>query len=219
MRIYSINFADSTLNQEAEINESNSGAANLNAKDLAFDPVRKILFILDHNSGILSYSLSFAPLVYRVASPPIKNSLCSLLFYDKTTEDLYLNCRELHRYRLAHWPVIEEKVLPRQDISVRDIVANRELLVLVGREVFEVLTADRKAAAYESALLDKLILGNDYFISADEYELMIGSYALVPPALYCYTTNNSDVGVHRLLLRVTAQCSPTYLSTINFNLT
>lgn len=63
---------------------------------------------------------------------------------------------------------MDEKVLPKNDITIREITANSELLAFVGRDVFEVIYAERKAATYQDKLLDKLIFSNTkYFISAN----------------------------------------------------
>jgi hypothetical protein len=65
-------------------------------------------------------------------------------------------------------------------------------------------------------LLDKFILKDNFFISANEYQLMIGNYTLTPPEIYCSTSDINDVGNHRLLFKVTAECNSNYFKQTNF---
>lgn len=73
---------------EATVDKSNSGEASCNIKDLAYDPDRKILFILDHNTGVMSLQLIMAgaKLVTKLTSSAIKSSLCNLIYYDRFNE-------------------------------------------------------------------------------------------------------------------------------------
>lgn len=48
-----------------------------------------------------------------------------------------------------------------------EITATSKVVALVGRDIFEILIADRKAAVYEDRLLDKLLLTEEYFVSAN----------------------------------------------------
>lgn len=59
----------------------------LNIKDLAYDNVRKLLFLLDHNSGVLPLQiiLSRQGLQAQMTSSVIKNNYCNLIYYDSFT--------------------------------------------------------------------------------------------------------------------------------------
>lgn len=85
MVIFSVDFTDSTLKVVAELNNDNSGSSSgLNIKDLAYDSNRKILFIVDYNSAILSMQLTFdkETLSTRVTSSNIPKRQCNLIYYD-----------------------------------------------------------------------------------------------------------------------------------------
>jgi hypothetical protein len=90
-------------------------------------------------------------------------------------------------------------------------------VTLIGRDIFEVIFAGRKTAIYEDKLLDKLILTDKYFISANEYRIMLGTYLLIPPAIFCTTSNASAIGSHRVVLKVTAECNQDYFKSVGFN--
>jgi len=90
-------------------------------------------------------------------------------------------------------------------------------VVLIGRDIFEVIFAGRKTAIYENRLLDKFILTDQFFISANEYQLMLGTYLLIPPAIFCTTSDPKALGSHRVVLKVTAECNQNYFNRIGFN--
>jgi hypothetical protein len=138
LRIYSVSPKDSTLKVEAELNKDNSNLDAINIKDLAYDSNRKILFIADYNAGVLSLQLIFGSqgLQTKLTSSSIPNKLCNLIYYDSFNDELYLNCRKLMKYRINNWPIIDEKVLPRQEISIREIISTQSVVALVGREIF-----------------------------------------------------------------------------------
>jgi uncharacterized protein YjiK len=73
------------LRLEETVDKSNLGEASCNIKDLAYDPDRKILFILDHNTGVMSLQLILASgkLTTKLTSSAIKSSLCDLIYYDR----------------------------------------------------------------------------------------------------------------------------------------
>lgn len=151
MAIFSVDFKDSTLKVVTELNNDNSGSSSpLNIKDLAYDSKRKILFIVDYNSAILSMQLIFGSdtLTTRLTSSNISKKQCNLIYYDSFNDELYLNCKTLQKYRINNWPIIDEKVLPRQDISIREITSSGPVVALVGRDIFEIISSDRKAAIY-----------------------------------------------------------------------
>lgn len=62
--------------------------------------------------------------------------MCNLVAYDRYNDELYLNCKELHKFRINNWPIFDEKVLPKLDISVKEIVITQNMIALVGREAF-----------------------------------------------------------------------------------
>jgi hypothetical protein len=107
-------------------------------------------------------------------------------------------------------------VLPRQEIAIKEITASSDVVALVGRDIFELLVADRKAAVYEDTLLDKLILSDGNFISANEDGILIGRYSITPPSIRCSTRNSSLLGTHKLVLKVTAECNPDYFAATGF---
>jgi hypothetical protein len=76
----------------------------------------------------------------RSTSSTIKNNFCNVIYYDSYNDELYLNCRELHKYLINNWPLFTEKVLPRQEISIREISSNKGVVALVGRNVFELVS-------------------------------------------------------------------------------
>ncbi len=86
----------------------------------------------------------------------------------------------------------------------------------MGRGIFEILVGDRKAAVYEDRLLDKLILTEDHFVSANEDSIMVGAFSVAPPTLRCSTRSPSLLGTHRLVLKMTAACSQDYFSKNGF---
>lgn len=88
------------------------------------------------------------------------------------------------------------------------------MTAFIGREVFEVVYLDRKVALYSDQLLDKLILEPDFFLSANEYSLLIGSYTIYPSQIVCSTEEDYQLGTHKVLLKMTANCNPTYLSKV-----
>lgn len=110
----------------------------MNIQDLAYDSKRKIIFILDHGIGVIPVQLTItgSTLKCQLTSSTIKNNYCNVIYYDSYSEDLYLNCRELHRYRISNWPLFTEKILPRQEISIKEITSNRGIVALVGRNIF-----------------------------------------------------------------------------------
>ena len=114
--IYSVDFKLKKLKIEAKFNKDNLDIKNLDIRDLAYDFNRKLLFMLDHNSGVLSLQLILSAngLKAQLSSSVIKNNFCNLIYYDSFTEQLYLNCRELIKYHINNWPVLDLKVLPRQ---------------------------------------------------------------------------------------------------------
>ena len=105
--IYSIDFGTSSLKVEAYYNSTNLDVKSLNVKDVTYDEKRKILFVLDHNTGLFPLQLTIGKgqLQARPTSSTKANSFCNLIYYDSFTEELYLNCRELHRYRINNWPL------------------------------------------------------------------------------------------------------------------
>jgi hypothetical protein len=86
----------------------------------------------------------------------------------------------------------------------------------VGRDIFEVIVADRKASIYEEKLLDKIILFDNHFISANENGILIGTFAINPPAVKCSTKSTTVLGTHRLVLKMTAECSQNYFVSVGF---
>lgn len=219
MAIFSVDTKDSTLKVVAELNNDNSGSSSaLNIKDLAYDSNRKLLFIVDYNSAILSMQLTFGKdsLSTRLTSSTIPKKQCNLVYYDPFNDELYLNCKTLQKYRINNWPIIDEKVLPKQDISIREITSSGPVVTLVGRDIFEVISSDRKAAIYEDKLLDKLILNDGHFLSGNENGLLIGSYEVYPPSMTCSAVSKSLLGTHRLLIKVVAECNQKYFNSIGF---
>jgi hypothetical protein len=216
--IYSLSLEEGgTLKKVYELNRMNSNISGLDIRDLAFDSTRKLLFLVDYSSGLLSLQLSFAPsLTAKFTSSPKSLKQCTLIHYDKFADELYVNCHDLHKFRISGWPIIDEKVLPRQEITVREITSTSRVVALVGRDIFEMLVADRKAAVYEDRLLDKLILTEDHFVSANEDSIMVGRFSVAPPTLRCSTRSHSLLGSHRLVLKMTAACSQDYFNKNGF---
>jgi hypothetical protein len=219
VKIFSINFEGNELKLETQFKASDLGLSQIDVQDLAYDASRKILFILDHRTGVipLQLTISTTGLQARRTSSTIKNSQCNVIYYDAYADELYLNCRELHKYRIGRWPIFDESVLPRQEISVKEITSSQSTVALVGRDIFEVISLERKAAIYEDSLLNKLILKDNYFISGSENEFITGSYTIVPPELTCSAVDDTEVGKHHVLFKVTAECKADYFDSIGFN--
>ncbi len=96
--------------------------------------------MLDHNSGVLSLQLVLgSSFQAQLTSSVIKNTFCNLIYYDSFTEELYLNCRELIKYHINNWPILDEKVLPRQEIAIRSMSSSGGSVVLAGRNVLEII--------------------------------------------------------------------------------
>lgn len=55
------------------------------------------------------------------------------------------------------------------------------------------------------------------FLSANEHFLLIGTYEIIPPEVSCQTSSVNQVGNHKLLFKVTAECNVQYFSSIGFN--
>lgn len=89
-------------------------------------------------------------------------------------------------------------------------------MAFVGRNIFELVAADRKTSVYRDRLLDKLILTPSEFVSANENAILIGHYRIHPPQLFCSTRNNSYLGTHRLVLKATAACNPKFFKETGF---
>ncbi len=77
-------------------------------------------------------------------------------------------------------------------------------MAFVGRNIFEVVSQERKVAVYEDKLMDKFILKDDLFFSGNENFLLMGNYKIIPPSITCQTSDISLVGNHKLVFRVTA---------------
>jgi hypothetical protein len=91
----------------------------------------------DYDSGVLSLQLTYSPsFSAKLTSSTIKNKQCVLIYYDEFRDELYLDCKYLHKYRIENWPIITEKVMPRQDITIREITSTSNLVALVGRDIF-----------------------------------------------------------------------------------
>ncbi len=86
--IYSVDFKLKKLKIEAKFNKDNLDIKNLDIRDLAYDFNRKLLFMLDHNSGVLSLQLILSAngLKAQLSSSVIKNNFCNLIYYDSFTE-------------------------------------------------------------------------------------------------------------------------------------
>ena len=86
--IYSLDANTKKLIVEAKFHKDNLGMKTLDIKDLAYDNVRKLLFLLDHNSGVLPLQviLSRQGLQAQMTSSVIKNNYCNLIYYDSFTE-------------------------------------------------------------------------------------------------------------------------------------
>jgi hypothetical protein len=77
-----VNLQEKTLKVEYELNKDNSGLSNVNIKDMAYDSRRRILFIVDFNSGLMSLQLTFgSSLAAQLTSSNKKIRQCSLVFY------------------------------------------------------------------------------------------------------------------------------------------
>ena len=208
MVLYSIDFASNKLSVEATFDQSSLELKTANFKDLAYDKSRRLLFMLDHNSGVLSLELSFGSrLQAQLTSSVIKNSFCNLIYYDSFTEELYLNCRELIKYQISKWPILDERVLPRQDIAIRSMSSSGGSVVLAGRNVLEIIAQERKVAVYQDKLLEKFMLRDSIFLSANENYLLVGTYQEVPPEISCQSSDGQLAGNHLLLFKVTAECN------------
>lgn len=89
-------------------------------------------------------------------------------------------------------------------------------MALVSRNIFEIITLERKVAIYEDKLLDKLILRPNLFISGNERYLITGKYDIIPPSLTCHALDEASVGKHKIVFKVTAECSQSYFDQIGF---
>lgn len=68
---------------------------------------------------------------------------------------------------IKDWPLITEKVLPRQEITIKEITSNKGVVALVGRNVFELISEERRVSVYDDQLLDKLIVQDNMFVSGN----------------------------------------------------
>lgn len=137
-KIFSVDFDTQKLNIEVEIDKTFLSLENIDIQDIAYDPTRKILFVLDRHIGVIPLQLNITSknISARLTSSTIKNSQCNVIYYDQYMDELYINCRELHKYRISKWPVFDETILPRQEISIRDITSSGDTVALIGRNIF-----------------------------------------------------------------------------------
>lgn len=140
-KILAVNGDSQELAVEAELDSKFLDMENIDVQDIAYDPIRKILFVLDRHVGVvpLQLTMTVSKLTARKLLSTIKKSQCNVIYYDVQADELYINCRELHKYWIGKWPTVEETILPRQEISVRDIVSSGNTVALVGRNIFEVI--------------------------------------------------------------------------------
>lgn len=71
--------------------------------------------------------------------------------------------------------------MPKQEISVRSMSSWGGKVVLAGRNVFEMISEERKVAIYEDKLLEKFTIKDNVFLSANYYNMFIGKYKVIPP--------------------------------------
>lgn len=85
--IYSVDVNTKRLKAEARFNRTNLDMKTLDIKDLAYDHSRKLLFMLDHNTGVLPLQLTISGgnLRAQLTSSVIKNNYCNLIYYDSFT--------------------------------------------------------------------------------------------------------------------------------------
>ena len=109
-----------------------------------------------------------------------------------------------------------QKSLPKQEIKVREIVSSKYFTLFVGRNIFEVIKDDRKVALYRDKLLDKILLFDDSFISANEEAIIIGGFNLKSPVIACQTSDSAQIGSHRVIYKAVAECNTDYFEKIGF---
>jgi hypothetical protein len=62
----------------------NSNISALDIRDIAYDSTRRILFLVDYSSGLLSLQLSFSTGLSAKFTSSTKNiKQCTLIYYDK----------------------------------------------------------------------------------------------------------------------------------------
>ena len=137
IRIYSIHAADKTLKVEYELNKGSPGIDSIDIRDIAYDSSRKILFMVDYVSGLIALQVDYSnSLSAKLTSSTKKLKACTLIYYDRFSDELYLSCRELFKFRISGWPTLDEKVLPKSEISIREIISTSKMVALVGRDIF-----------------------------------------------------------------------------------
>ena len=121
VKIFSIDFEGQKFKLEASFNKTDLKLYSTNIQDLSYDFSRKNLFILDHHTGVIPLHIAKngSGLSAKRTSSIISVKGCNVIYYDATQEELYVNCRELHKYRVKNWPLFDETILPRQEISIR----------------------------------------------------------------------------------------------------
>ena len=68
--------------------------------------------------------------------------------------------------------------------------------------MLELISQEWKVAIYAEKLLDKLMLRDKIFLSANKNYLLIGKCQTIPPEIY-----NSELVGNHLLLKVKAECN------------
>ena len=58
VKIFSLDVANNKLKVEASFNSSSFKLSKIDVQDLSYDPNRKILFILDHHTGVIPVKVS-----------------------------------------------------------------------------------------------------------------------------------------------------------------
>lgn len=160
MKIFSFDNLSKNVKEEALIDAKALGFKSFNIIDLTFNPRKNQLFMLDENAGIyaLELVLQTNQFSWKLMPSVIRKRLCTLIFYDLNSDELYVSGRELFSFKISEWPIFSEKVLPKPDITIKEITSIKDMTAFVGRNIFEIIHLERKAAVYEDRLLDKFIL-------------------------------------------------------------
>lgn len=83
-------------------------------------------------------------------------------------------------------------------------------MAFVGKNSFALMYLDKMVNYFEDANMDKLLIYNKFYISADEEGVDIGRINIIDTYVSCHTSNEDFLGTTNLMFKTTAECNSTY---------
>jgi hypothetical protein len=64
--------------------------------------------MVDYTSGLMALQVNYSnALSAKLTSSTKKLKACTLIYHDRFSDELYLNCRELYKFRISSWPTLD----------------------------------------------------------------------------------------------------------------